>query len=124
MMQNTDRAEEFAYYWRTLAPAGSPQPEREYHFAGGRKYRFDFAWPKFKVAAEIDGGTLMVRTSPRTGRPVVVGRHNLDNDKIKCNLATQVGWRVLHYTPAMMSKNPEAVIEQVCHTLTNGEVRQ
>lgn len=120
-MQSNDKAEEFAYCWRYLAPEGMPQPEREYRFANGRKYQFDFAFEKYKVAVEIDGGTLMVRNSRRTGRPVVVGRHNLDADRIKCNLATQAGWRILHYTPAMLKNDPQGVITQVCETLANGK---
>ena len=118
-MKQPDKADEFAYYWNALAPASAPQPEREYRFSF-RKYRFDFAWPKMLVAVEIDGGTLMIRNSKRTGRPVVIGRHNLDADREKGNSAATRGWRILHYTPAMLHKDPSAVIEQVCMALTNG----
>lgn len=116
-MKREDRADEFMYYWQMLAPEGSPQPEREFRFLDGRKYRFDFAFVKSKVAIEIDGGTLMVRRSTRTGLPVVVGRHNLDNDRIKMNLAAEHGWRVLHYTPTMLHRDPHAIVRQAHNAL-------
>lgn len=121
-MKQPDKADEFAYYWRLLAPVGAPQPEREYQFMEGRKFRADFAWiqPQYKLIVEIDGGNMMTRISPRTGKPVVVGRHNQDSDHAKCNLAVQHGWKVLHYTPAMLLRHPGAVIDQVCMTLANG----
>ncbi len=45
---------ECAHLW------GLPEPEREYRFAQealGRKWRFDFSWPEYRVAVELDGGT-------------------------------------------------------------------
>ena len=33
-----------------------PSPEREYRFHPSKMWRFDFAWPAFRVAVEIDGG--------------------------------------------------------------------
>lgn len=51
-----------------------------------RRFRFDFAWPKRKVAIEIEGGIFMR------------GRHvrpsGFINDATKYNAATLQGWRV------------------------------
>ena len=37
--------------------AGLPEPVREFKFHPTRRWRFDFAWPDHKVAAEVEGGT-------------------------------------------------------------------
>jgi hypothetical protein len=39
-----------------LRAAGIIPPEREYVFAEGRRFRFDFAWPRQRLAVEVDGG--------------------------------------------------------------------
>jgi len=70
--------------------AGLPEPEREFRFHPVRRWRFDFAWPDRKLAAEVDGGTW------------VGGRHSrgagAKNDCDKQNAATALGWRVLRFT--------------------------
>jgi hypothetical protein len=94
--------------------AGLPQPEWEYLFAPGccehpkakhrrgcgcepahehvpgRRWRFDFAWPAYMVAAECEGGTW-------SG-----GRHTtgtgFEKDAEKYNAATVLGWRVVRFT--------------------------
>src|SRR5690606_39740371 len=33
-----------------------PEPVREYRFHPERRWRFDFAWPDLRVAAEVEGG--------------------------------------------------------------------
>lgn len=67
---------------------------REYQFAVGRKWRFDFCWPAQKVAAEIEGGIY-------SG-----GRHTrgkgFEEDATKYNEATLLGWRVLRFTGSMV----------------------
>ena len=69
---------------------GLPTPEREYRFDDVRKWRFDFAWPDFRVAVEVDGATWSS------------GRHNrgagYEADAEKINAATALGWRVFRYT--------------------------
>lgn len=73
------------------AQYGIPKPEDEYRFHPDRKWRFDYAWPDFKVALEIEGGAW-------TG-----GRHNRGNgfiaDMEKYNAAAQLGWRLIRITP-------------------------
>jgi very-short-patch-repair endonuclease len=77
-----------------LRACGMPEFEREHVFAPPRRYRFDFAWPELKVAAEVEGGTW-------TG-----GRHTrgdgFERDAEKYNLAALDGWRVLRFTAAMV----------------------
>jgi len=112
-----DKADQFAFLWRTMAPLGATAPERNFRFVRGRKLNFDFAWASRKVAIEVDGGNWMVRQNKRTGQTIPVGRHTKDGDLKKCNLAAELGWRVLHYTPAMLDDDPQGVVLQVCRIL-------
>lgn len=83
-----------------------PPPELEHYFAkelrnerGHRRmFRFDFAWPVQRVAAEVDGGRYLVRRG-KDGRPVPVGQHMGENDYEKLNCAVVLGWRVFRFTP-------------------------
>jgi very-short-patch-repair endonuclease len=65
-------------------------PEPEYRFAEKRKWRFDYAWPDKKIAAEIEGGTW------------INGRHNrgssIEADLSKYNEAALLGWRVFRFS--------------------------
>lgn len=76
-----------------LESAGIPY-EREYKFHPTRKWRFDYAWPKIKLAAEIEGGSW------------VAGRHTrgagFEADLIKYNSAAEAGWYVLRFTTGMV----------------------
>jgi len=73
-----------------------PKPEREFTFHPTRKWRFDFAWPEHKVAAEIDGGTM----GPVRGRHV--SPEGFERDAEKFNVAQAEGWRVFRYTSRMV----------------------
>lgn len=68
-----------------------PQPTPEYHFDSKRKWRFDWAWPDYKVALEVEGGVW-------TG-----GRHTRGEgflrDLEKYNEAACQGWLLLRTTP-------------------------
>ena len=74
--------------------AGLPEPVTEYRFHATRRWRFDYAWPNWHVALEVDGGTW------------VAGRHSrgagYERDCEKLNTATLLGWRVLRFTTAMV----------------------
>jgi len=94
-----------------IRAANLPIPEREYRFAaravglgkGVRErlkvanlqdWRFDFAWPNIRLAAEIEGGTWSK------------GRHvrgvGFENDCRKYNAAALMGWAVLRFTGGMI----------------------
>ena len=81
-----------------------PKPEREYKFCGWRKWRFDFAWPDQKVAAECEGGHW-------SG-----GRHTrgsgFEKDCEKYNVAQNLGWRVFRFTKSMIDSGE--AIEFMC----------
>ena len=74
--------------------AGITNWQREYRFDPVRMWRLDFAWPKVKLAVEVDGGNW-------SG-----GRHvrgaGFAKDAEKQNAMTLAGWRLLRYTPDMV----------------------
>jgi very-short-patch-repair endonuclease len=67
-----------------------PVPEREYPAIPGRKFKFDFAWPTWKLLVEVQGGTWI-----KGGHSTGVG---IARDCEKGCLAVVGGWRVLHVT--------------------------
>ena len=78
------------HFAQQVSALGLPKPVREYRFDASRRWRFDFAWPGFAIAVELDGGT-------HSG-----GRHvrgdGFERDVEKMNAATAAGWRVYRYT--------------------------
>jgi len=74
--------------WNTFC---IPAPVAEHVFCDGRKWRFDYAFPKERVAIEVQGGLW-------TG-----GRHTrgaaLKKEHEKLNHAAMLGWRVLYCEP-------------------------
>lgn len=75
---------------KQIAASNLPEPEREYQFHPTRKFRFDFAWAREKVALEVQGGTW------------IGGRHTtgagLSKEYEKSNLAQIANWTVLQVT--------------------------
>ena len=71
-----------------------PEPLVEFAFAApGRKWRFDYAWPKNgHIALEVEGGIF------------VMGRHSrgagMLKDMEKYNRAAVLGWSVLRVVPS------------------------
>ena len=70
-----------------------PEPVGEYKFAlvRGRHWRFDWAWPRYRVALETEGGVW------------IGGRHTSGagfvEDMAKYNEAAILGWIVLRCLP-------------------------
>ena len=68
--------------------------EEEYRFDPERKWRFDFAYPQWKIGIEVEGGTW-------TG-----GRHTrgsgYEKDCEKYNTAAMRGWMVYRFTGKML----------------------
>lgn len=103
-----------------------PCPEKQHKFHPDRRWRFDFAYPGFMVAIEIEGGMYSQRVichnckTPvmkrlKNGALVPVfsgGRHltakGFAGDRVKYNTATQMGWEVYSLTSDML-KNGYAI---------------
>jgi len=79
---------------RQLREAAFPKWEEEHKFHPTRKWRMDFAWPKSKVACEIQGGTW------RGGRHTRGAGFEGDCDKF--NSALLMGWKVYKFTSRMV----------------------
>ena len=84
-------------------------PEREFRFQPDRKWRFDFFFPKSKLAVEIEGGTYQIGRHQRAGGFV--------EDCVKYNSAAIMGICVLRYTTEMVESG--AAINDVLAALGN-----
>ena len=77
-----------------------PEPEREHRFSQERRWRFDFAWPRHKVAMEVEGATW------------TNGRHTrgsgFEKDCEKYGAAVLNGWRVFR-VPSTWVKDGRAL---------------
>lgn len=78
-----------------IRAAGLPAPVTEQELIPGRKFRTDFAWPAYRIALEVDGGTWQM------------GRHQRPQgfaaDCVKRNSLAVMGWLVLNVTGDMVS---------------------
>lgn len=78
-----------------------PVPVPEYRFDMIRMYRFDYAWPKYRLAMEVDGGIW------------TQGRHTRGAGKLadmeKLSLAAIGGWRILYVSPEQI-RNGHALL--------------
>lgn len=70
---------------------GLPKPVTEHEFHPKRDWAFDFAWPKQKIALEVEGG---IYSGGRHIQP-----KGFLHDMEKYNTAAVLGWRVLRFTP-------------------------
>ena len=110
-VSNADKKEMFLYYWRLLAPQSAPQPEPEYRFAPPRRFRFDWVFRDYRIAVEVDGGVWMPNG----------GYHAQDGDREKLNLAASLRWLVFRFSPQMLTRDPDACIEQVWQALRDSQ---
>lgn len=94
-----------------------PRFERQLFFAQRleRKWRFDFAFPRYKLAVEIDG----VEVRRIHGELVVLGRHasisGMRGDNEKINSAILLGWSVLRFLQSDVK--PKLAIETTMRVL-------
>lgn len=95
--------------WQLRAGSSWPSPLQEHLFHDTRKWRFDFAWPRYRVAVEIEGGVF------------TQGRHTRSTgfiaDCAKYNAAALHGWLVLRYTGQDLQQRPVQVVDEVLSAL-------
>ena len=87
-----------------MSPAAVVKPQKipdlppgyvqEYRFHNVRLWRFDFAWPEYRIALEVEGG---VYTKGRHLTP-----KGFLGDMEKYNEAAVLGWRLLRATPKQL----------------------
>lgn len=73
---------------------------REHKFSEVRNWRFDFAWPDYKIAVELEGGTWKQTKSGRSAGHAHPERFK--SDCIKYNEATRIGWQVYRFDGDMV----------------------
>ena len=95
-----------------------PDPEREYKFHPVRKWPFDFAWPAYRVAVEVDGG---IFSRGKAGKGHASGK-GIEKDHEKRNAAAELGWRVLVFTSNDLYQRPLETIQLVANLLHKGKV--
>jgi len=109
-----DKKHLFLDTWKRYAPNGVPGIMAEYRFSAERQFRFDVAFVQQKLAVEIDGGGWMVVNGK------AVGRHNKDADLEKGNIAACLGWRILHFSPTMLTNDPYGCVMTVVKAINYG----
>ncbi len=77
-----------------IEAAELPAPECQYKFHGSRKWKADFAWPCYRVIAEVNGGTYQ-----HMGHTTGAGVHR---DYEKQNAAQLMGYIYLEFDRAMI----------------------
>ena len=132
-MKKSDLEAAFDFHLRVLAP-DLPKPEPEYYFAKPRKWRVDRAWPEYKVAVEIEGGTwgrkiichncksvVRATKSGGIGRELrQYGGHNaagFKKDIEKYNRLTAEGWMLLRYSNEDIHGDPHSMVSQITGVL-------
>jgi very-short-patch-repair endonuclease len=100
-----DKAQMFAYYWNLFGSKEIERPTPEYNFDKNikRKHRFDWAWPNYRIAVEVDGG----QWAPGGGR------HADDTDREKLNIAASLRWLVFRFSPDQLKQQPEKCVSMV-----------
>ena len=104
--EHPDREGQFLKLWSVFA-ADKPQPVRQFIFHETRKWRFDFAWPQYKVAVEIDGGVYQTKATGHRSISGVVSQME------KLNLAQIAGWKVLRFHANDLDQKPEHTVRTV-----------
>ena len=84
--------------------------KQEYVFWEGRRFRFDYALPKYLIAVEIEGGCFIPGGGGHNRGPGM--RSNME----KYNEAAMLGWKVLRYMP----ENLELAIRDIMRVLGRG----
>ncbi len=106
-----DLSAQFVYYWEKYTEDYTgylPTLHTEVKVIKHRRFQSDIAFPEFRLAVEIDGGTWLSKG----------GYHGSDSDREKLNLYTLAGWRIMRYSADMMLRCPEQMIDQITQVLS------
>lgn len=107
-----DKAPMFDYYWRIFAAdMQRPTPEYEFDKVIKRKHRFDWAFPEYRIAVEVDGGQWS-----RYG-----GRHATDTDREKLNIAASLRWLIFRFSPDQLKRDPERCVGLVIQAIKDSQ---
>ena len=88
------------YFAAWAGEHGLPAPVFEHRFEPKRMFRFDYAWPAYMIALEVEGG--IFGGTAANGRRYKGAHSSISGmlrDLEKYNAAAVLGWRVLRVTP-------------------------
>jgi hypothetical protein len=94
-------------FLRLCVDAGLPRPILQHliEYAPGMWHKVDFAWPRLRLAVEVDGGTIhTTRTAARRDR-------RLDRQ------IRDAGWRIERFMEDDIDDTPEVVLAALCTLL-------
>lgn len=94
------KAKDFDYVLFWVEDAGFPKPTKEFRFCLPRRWRVDYAFLDEKVAVEIEGGVWLAKFGGKSRH--MYGKGYL-GDMAKYNTLATMGWRLLRFTPQMIS---------------------
>lgn len=89
-----------------LVRIGVIEWREEYKFHSTRDWRFDFAWPDLKIAAEVEG---LIHNATQGGHQTMKG---YTENCIKYNEAALWGWQVYRFTNPMIKSGEAAEVIQ------------
>lgn len=89
-----------------------PYMASEFQFDPVRKFKFDYCFPAWKVAIDLQGG--IYSHGRRSGHTSVKG---MENDMDKINLAQNCGWVMFQLSPRKLDK-PHYVVSLIKDALT------
>jgi len=102
------------YFVEICKSEGLPIPELEYRFCKDRKWRFDYAWPQYRVALEVEGGVFLTTRPDKSGRQRSAGHANPNRfvkDIEKYNAAYALEWTVIRCLPVMSFKSVQKLMK-------------
>ena len=110
--QKSKLEKKFRIYWRQRYYSLGLKPHPQHYFHPTRRWRFDFAWPEYKLAVEIHGG-IFIRGGHN--RPI-----QQTKDWEKQREAVRLGWRVLPFG-TLDCKDMAWVVQTVAEILLDAQ---
>lgn len=96
-------------FYALLEQERLPLPEAEHKFHPKRQWMFDYAWPRYQVALEVEGGVWS------GGRHTQASGFLLDMEKY--NTASIMGWRLVRCQPKDLLKVKTIVMVRCAMTM-------
>lgn len=78
--------------------------------AGLKDFRFDYVFPNHSILVEIQGSGFSHQH-----------RLNQQRDWKKCNDAVKLGWYVMYFPAARVTKHPESVVDEILAVIESHE---
>lgn len=104
---------------KVLEAMNIPVPVKEFKFHHTRQWRFDYAWPQYKIALEVEGG--IFGYTDKQGNKRKGGAHSsvtgILRDLEKYNSAAVLGYRIIRVQPSDLMKT--STIEMIKKCINN-----